>query len=127
MFEHAINNAQEIPPNTKQRYRNSDPLSLGKIVRDKVEARGESYLTFPQRALFDRIGIRNATLETDAWGNFIMSGFDYLSARDGLGSACSISTTACGKASAFFPRGGRSSYLRPRQPIQRRRTARCSG
>ena len=75
---------QEIPPNTKQRYRNSDPLSLGKIVRDKVEARGENYLTFPQRALFDRIGIRNATLETDAWGNFIMSGFDYrLGARLG--------------------------------------------
>jgi CubicO group peptidase (beta-lactamase class C family) len=82
VFEHAVNNPQEIPPNTKWRYHNSDPLTLGKIVRDKVEARGENYLTFPQRALFDRIGVRNAVLETDAWGNFIMTGFDYMSARD---------------------------------------------
>jgi CubicO group peptidase (beta-lactamase class C family) len=82
VFEHAINNAQEIPPNSKWRYHNSDPLTLGKIVRDTVEARGENYLTFPQRALFDRIGIRNAVLETDAWGNFILTGFDYMSARD---------------------------------------------
>jgi YVTN family beta-propeller protein len=82
VFEHSINNALAGPPNTRWRYQNSDPLTLGKIVRDKVEARGESYLTFPQRALFDRIGVRNAVLETDAWGNFIMTGFDYLSARD---------------------------------------------
>ena len=47
-----------------------------------VEARGENYLTFPQRALFDRIGARNFVLETDAWGNFIMTGFDYGAARD---------------------------------------------
>lgn len=52
-------------PNTRWRYQNSDPLTLGKIVRDKVEAHGENYLTFPQRALFDRIGVRNAILETD--------------------------------------------------------------
>ncbi len=82
VFEHAINNPLDIPVNTKWRYHNSDPLTLGKIIRDKVEARGENYLTFPQRELFDRIGVRNAVLETDAWGNFIMTGFDYMSARD---------------------------------------------
>jgi CubicO group peptidase (beta-lactamase class C family) len=82
VFKHSIDNPLKDPPNTKWRYQNSDPLTLGKIVRDKVEARGENYLTFPQRALFDRIGIRSAVLETDAWGNFVMTGFDYLSARD---------------------------------------------
>ena len=82
VFDHSVNNAQEIPPNTEWRYRNSDPLTLGRIVRETVEARGESYLTFPQRELFDPIGVRHAVLETDAWGNFIMTGFDYLSARD---------------------------------------------
>lgn len=82
VFEHAVNQPQEIPPNTQWRYRNSDPLTLGRIVREKVEARGENYLTYPQRALFDRIGARNFVLETDAWGNFIMTGFDYGSARD---------------------------------------------
>jgi CubicO group peptidase (beta-lactamase class C family) len=82
VFQHSIDNPLKDPPNTKWRYQNSDPLTLGKIVRDKVEARGDNYLTFPQRALFDRIGIRSAVLEADAWGNFIMTGFDYLSARD---------------------------------------------
>jgi len=86
VFEHAVNQPQEIPPNTQCRYRNSDPLVLGKIIRDMVEAPGpngiEAYLTFPQRALFDVIGARNFVLETDAWGNFIMTGYDYGSARD---------------------------------------------
>jgi CubicO group peptidase (beta-lactamase class C family) len=82
VFEHAVNQPPEIPPNTQWRYRNSDPLVLGKIIREMVEARGENYLTFPQRALFDRIGARNFVLETDAWGNFIMTGYDYGSARD---------------------------------------------
>jgi CubicO group peptidase (beta-lactamase class C family) len=82
VFEHAVNQPLEIPPNTQWRYRNSDPLTLGRIVRETVEARGEPYLTFPQRELFDKIGARNFVLETDAWGNFIMTGFDYGSARD---------------------------------------------
>jgi CubicO group peptidase (beta-lactamase class C family) len=82
VFEHAVNQAQEVAPNTAWRYRNSDPLALGRIIKDTVEARGENYLTFPQRALFDKIGARNFVLETDAWGNFIMTGFDYGSARD---------------------------------------------
>jgi CubicO group peptidase (beta-lactamase class C family) len=82
VFEHATNQPAGIEPNTEFRYRNSDPLTLGRIVREKVEARGESYLAFPQRALFDRIGARNFVLETDAWGNFIMTGYDFGSAWD---------------------------------------------
>jgi CubicO group peptidase (beta-lactamase class C family) len=82
VFELAVNQPLEIPPGSRFRYRNSDPLTLGKIVRDKVEARGENYLAFPQKALFDRIGARNFVLETDAWGNFIMTGYDYGSAWD---------------------------------------------
>jgi CubicO group peptidase (beta-lactamase class C family) len=82
IFDHAINQQLELTPGTKFRYRNSDPLTLGRIVREKVEARGESYLQFPQRALFDRIGAHNFVLETDAWGNFIMTGYDYGSAWD---------------------------------------------
>lgn len=82
VFEHAVNQPLEVPPDTRWRYQNCDPLTLGRIVRDKVEARGEQYLTFPQRELFDRIGARHFLLETDAWGNFIMTGFDYGSARD---------------------------------------------
>ena len=82
VFEHAVNQPAELPPNTAWRYRNSDPLTLGKIVRETVEAQGDSYLTFPQQALFDRIGARSFVLETDAWGNFILTGYDFGAARD---------------------------------------------
>ena len=82
VFRHAVSFPLAVQPNTRWRYLNSDPLTLGKIVRDVVEGRGESYHAFPWTALFDRIGIRSAVLETDAWGNFIMTGYDYMSARD---------------------------------------------
>jgi CubicO group peptidase (beta-lactamase class C family) len=82
VFDHAVNQPLEIPPDSQWRYRNSDPLTLGKIIKEKVQARGEEYLTFPQRELFDAIGARHFVLETDAWGNFIMTGFDYGAARD---------------------------------------------
>lgn len=82
VFEYSIHRELEHPPNTVWRYRNCDPLSLGKIIRDTVESQGGEYLSFPQRALFDRIGARNYVLEADPWGNFIMTGFDYGTARD---------------------------------------------
>ena len=72
----------QFEPNTFGRYRNSDPLTLGLIVRDAVRARGEEYLTWPQRALFDRIGIRRQVLETDPYGNFLIPGYDYGTARN---------------------------------------------
>jgi len=82
VFEHAINQPLELEPGSTFRYRNSDPLALGRIVRDTVEAGGGNYLAFPQAALFDRIGARTFVLETDAWGNFILTGYDYGGARD---------------------------------------------
>jgi CubicO group peptidase (beta-lactamase class C family) len=72
----------QFEPNTFGRYRNSDPLTLGLIVRDAVRKRGEEYLTWPQRALFDRIGIRRQVLETDPYGNFLIPGYDYGTARN---------------------------------------------
>jgi CubicO group peptidase (beta-lactamase class C family) len=41
-----------------------------------------AYATFPRRALFERIGMHSAVLETDARGNFIGSSFMYATARD---------------------------------------------
>ncbi len=82
VFEHAVSFPLAAEPGTRWRYLNSDPLTLGRIVKETVEARGESYLAFPWTGLFDRIGIKNAVLETDAWGNFILTGYDYMSARD---------------------------------------------
>ena len=82
VFEHAVNQPMDRAPGEIFRYRNSDPLTANYIVREAVEARGENWLAYPQRILFDRIGARNYVLETDAWGNFIISGYDYGSAWD---------------------------------------------
>ncbi len=79
---HAIQQPADLPPDSLFRYRNSDPLALTCIARRVVEDRGEDWLSFPQRALFDRIGIRDAVLETDRFGNFIITGYDFLSAYD---------------------------------------------
>lgn len=82
VFRFSIDRPLQFPPGTEGRYRNSDPLALGYVVRETVRARGEEYLTFPQRALFDRIGIRRQVLETDPYGNFVLTGFDYGTARN---------------------------------------------
>lgn len=82
VFRFATSRPLEHAPNTVGRYRNCDPWVLGAIVRRTVEAHGEDYLTWPQRALFDRIGIRRFIMETDAYGNFILTGYNFGTARD---------------------------------------------
>jgi CubicO group peptidase (beta-lactamase class C family) len=81
-FRHSMTRPLQFPPNTEGRYRNSDPLIVGWLVKQAVTKRGEEYLTYPQRALFDRIGIRRQVLETDPYGNFLMTGYDYGTARN---------------------------------------------
>ena len=81
-FEFVTTRPLQFPPNTMGRYRNTDPLTLGLIIRDAVRKRGEEYLTYPQRELFDKIGIRRQVLETDPYGNFLLSGYDYGTGRN---------------------------------------------
>ena len=82
VFKHSMTRPLQFPPNTEGRYRNSDPLMIGFLIKQAVTKRGEDYLTYPQRALFDRIGIRRQVLETDPYGNFLLSGYDYGTARN---------------------------------------------
>jgi CubicO group peptidase (beta-lactamase class C family) len=81
-FRFSITRPLQFEPNTFGRYRNADPLTLGYLIREAVRARGEEYLTYPQRALFDLIGIRRQVLETDPYGNFLLTGYDYGTARN---------------------------------------------
>jgi CubicO group peptidase (beta-lactamase class C family) len=82
IFQLSASRDAEYPPNTVGRYRNSDPWTLGYVVRRTVENElGEEYLTWPQRELFDKIGIRHFVMETDIYGNFILTGYNYGTAR----------------------------------------------
>jgi CubicO group peptidase (beta-lactamase class C family) len=52
------------------------------LTRLGVEKLGEDYLSFPQRALFDKIGIKTMVMETDPFGNFLTQGYEFASGRD---------------------------------------------
>ncbi|MBS1810129.1 MAG: serine hydrolase [Acidobacteria bacterium] len=81
-FQYAATRPQQWPPGTVGRYRNTDPVLANYLVRLGVEKRGEEYLSFPQRALFDKLGIRTMVMETDPFGNFLTQGYEFASARD---------------------------------------------
>jgi CubicO group peptidase (beta-lactamase class C family) len=81
-FHFSITRPVEFPPNEVGRYRNCDPLTVGYIIRQTVEKMGENYLTWPQKALFDHIGIRKQVLEPDPYGNFLLTGYDYGTGRN---------------------------------------------
>ena len=75
-FEWTAKKVQQWPPNTIGRYRNCDPVLVNYLVRLGVEGQGKEYLTFPQKELFDKIGIRNMVMETDPYGNFLLEGYE---------------------------------------------------
>jgi CubicO group peptidase (beta-lactamase class C family) len=81
-FQYAATRPQQWPPDTVGRYRNTDPVLVNYLVRLAVEKRGEEYLSFPQRALFDKLGMRHMVLETDPYGNFLLQGYELGTGRD---------------------------------------------
>jgi len=81
-FQYAATRPQQWPPGTVGRYRNTDPVLTNYLIRLAVEKRGEDYHSFPQRALFDKVGIRTMVIDTDPFGNFLGQGSDFMSGRD---------------------------------------------
>lgn len=81
-FKYAATRPLQWPPNTVGRYRNTDPVLTNYLIRLAVEKRKENYHAFPQRALFDKIGIRTMVLDTDPFGNFLTHGYELGSGRD---------------------------------------------
>lgn len=81
-FTYAATRPLQWPPATVGRYRNTDPVLVNYLIRLGVERLGENYHAFPQRALFDKIGIRTMVLETDPYGNFLTQGYELASGRD---------------------------------------------
>ena len=81
-FHYAATRPLQWPPGTVGRYHNTDPVLINYLVRLGVEKLGEDYLSFPQRALFDKIGVRTMVMETDPFGNFLTQGYEFASGRD---------------------------------------------
>ena len=81
-FEYAATRPQQWEPGVVGRYRNTDPVLTNYLLRLGVEGRGEEYHSFPQRNLYDRIGMRDVIVETDPYGNFLAQGYDFMPPRD---------------------------------------------
>lgn len=69
-------------PGVAGRYRNCDTLALATIFEECVRGTGGNPQSFPQTELFTPLGMHGLTHETDRWGRFIISGFNYGTARD---------------------------------------------
>jgi len=78
----AIDKPLDAAPGQRWRYSSGSSNILSRIIRLAVGGKPQDYLEFPRRALFDRIGMKSAVIETDASGNFVSSSFMYASARD---------------------------------------------
>lgn len=81
-FHYAATRLLQWLPGKVGRYRNTDPVLTNYLIRLAVEKRGEEYLSFPRRALFDRLGMRTMVVETDPFGNLLTQGYEFASARD---------------------------------------------
>ena len=72
----------ETVPDDKWSYSSGTTNILSRIVREAVGGSLSEYLTFPRRALFDKIDMRSAVMEPSPSGNFVGSSFMYATARD---------------------------------------------
>ena len=81
-YQWAATRPQQWKPGTVGRYRNTDPVLASYLVRLGAEKRGEDYHAFPTRALFDKLGMRDAIIYTDPYGNFLGQGYEVIAARD---------------------------------------------
>ena len=72
----------EHEPGTHWAYSSGTTNILSKLLRQRIEAAGMDYHSYPALELFNKIGLRRPTFETDASGTFIGSSFLYATARD---------------------------------------------
>ncbi len=69
-------------PGTAWNYSNANTQLLSRIVRDQAGGTASAALAFARRELFDRLGMRHATLEFDAAGTPVGASHLWASARD---------------------------------------------
>jgi len=77
---YAIAKPLEVEPGTRWSYSSGTTNIISFAIRKVVG--DPDYLDFPRRALFDRLGMQSAVMESDASGTFVGSSFMYATARD---------------------------------------------
>ncbi|MEM6913241.1 MAG: serine hydrolase [Pseudomonadota bacterium] len=77
-----LNQSLAYEPGSVFEYRNTNTLALMSILKNADIPGKDHHLSWPRTELFDRIGARSFVLEPDAFGNFVITGNDYATARD---------------------------------------------
>src|SRR5499433_3539514 len=129
-FHYAATRPLQWPPNTVGRYRNSDPVLINYLIRLAVEKRGEDYFSFPQRALFEKIGIRTMVMDADPYGNFLTQGYELACGRDWARLGNLYLQDGVWNGGRILPEGYAkfvSTLLPHGKPTSVRSTAPCSG
>ncbi|HEY9464540.1 MAG TPA: serine hydrolase [Vicinamibacterales bacterium] len=78
---YAARKSLAAPPGTVWQYSSGTTNIISRAIRAVLNDE-TMYAEFPRRALFDRIAMSSALIETDASGAFIGSSFGYATARD---------------------------------------------
>ena len=81
MFESVISCPLAHEPGTYWNYSSGDANLLSGLIRKAIGDQ-EEYLGYAYTRLFNRIGMLNTTVETDASGLFVASSYSYGSTRD---------------------------------------------
>ncbi len=81
MAKFVINYPAEYPPDSVWYYSSGNSNVISEIIRRTI-GNDQHYWNFPRKALFNKIGMRSAVLETDASGNFVGSSYTFATPRD---------------------------------------------
>ena len=68
-------------PGSHWAYASGTSVIIARVIRNVI-GNDTAYVRFPRDALFDRIGMTSAVIETDASGTFVGSSLMYATARD---------------------------------------------
>lgn len=71
----------EAEPDEKWHYSSGTTNIISRIIRHTIGNQAD-YITFPRRALFNKVGMRSAVIEADASGTLLGSSNLYATARD---------------------------------------------
>jgi len=81
MAQFVINHPANYPPDSVWYYSSGNSNVISEIIRRTI-GNDQDYWNFPRKALFNKIGMRSAVLETDASGNFVGSSYTFATPRD---------------------------------------------
>jgi CubicO group peptidase (beta-lactamase class C family) len=101
----------EAPPGSRWSYANRDTLLLVRAMRAALG--DDAYWRFPIHGLLDRIGMRDTVLETDPYGNYILSSQVFSTPRDLARLGLLFLNDGMWKGERILPEGWVTSSRRP--------------